>query len=159
MIRALAEADAAAVAAMANDFDAEDLGAASIAPFTVATVRRDMLGPAAVLACIVAEAEGVPVGYATHLPAYHSETATPARWLENLYVRPSWRRCGIARALMARIARDALAAGFDALYWGVRTGNAGGRGFYDVLGAESEQADILVLHAGRLAALSRLAGS
>jgi GNAT superfamily N-acetyltransferase len=144
-IRRAAPEDAARLAELANALDFEDLGEQALRPFDASVMIRDFICENAILATEVAVAGGIVVGYAAHNLAYHAETARPARWLENLYVTPEWRGGGVARALMAAVSRHALATGCDAVFWGVRRDNAGGRRFYDKLGAGDEAADIRLL--------------
>ena len=93
-------------------------------------------------------------GFTNHLPAYRFESAEPAIWLESLYVVPDFRRAGVARALMAAVASDALARDVAAIYWGVRMVNDGGKGFYHSIDAQSEKAEILALFRDQIAALT-----
>jgi GNAT superfamily N-acetyltransferase len=153
-IRRVTAADAEALVRMANDFDAEDMGAETLRPFTVANVTRDMIGPDATLTTNVAVAGDRLAGFTNHLPAYRFESAEPAIWLESLYVVPEFRRAGVARALMAAVAADAVARDAAAVYWGVRMVNDGGKGFYRAIGAESEKAEILALYRPAMAALT-----
>ena len=51
-------------------------------------------------------------------------------------VDPAWRRCGIARELLARVAEDGRALGATRCTLEVREGNAGAQAFYETLGFE-----------------------
>ncbi len=153
-IRAATPPDAAALALMANDFDAEDMGAETLRPFNVTNVMRDMIGPDATLTTNLAVSGGRLVGFTNHLASYRFESAEPAIWLESLYVVPDFRRAGVARALMAAVAADAAARDAAAVYWGVRMVNDGGKGFYRSIGAQSEKAEILALFREGIAALT-----
>lgn len=148
--------DAAGVAAMFNGLDLEDLGDNALCPFDAEVVLRDAIGEKAILATEVAvDGAGAVIGAAAHNRAYHAETASHARWLEMLFVDRTWRRAGVARALMAEVARRAIEDGCDAVFWGVRFSNDGGQRFYDAIGSEDEEARIRVLMGPMLA---RLAG-
>lgn len=153
-IRRATPADAGALVIMANDFDAEDMGAETLRPFTVANVSRDMIGPDATLTTNVAVVGDRLAGFTNHLPAYRFESAEPAIWLESLYVAPDFRRAGVARALMAAVAADAITRDVAAIYWGVRMVNDGGKGFYRSIDAQSEKAEILALFRDQIAALT-----
>lgn len=52
-------------------------------------------------------------------------------------VGPSWRRCGIARELLARVASDARDLGASTCSLEVRAGNKGAHAFYEALGFRS----------------------
>lgn len=153
-VRLAEPGDAEALATMANVFDAEDMGADSLQPFTPVSVLRDMIGPDAVLKTFVADAGDRLAGFTNHLPSYRFESAEPAFWLESLYVGPGYRRAGVARALMAAVSADSLARGAAALYWGVRMVNDGGKGFYASINAQSEKAEILALYRDEMTALT-----
>lgn len=145
IIRRAEPPDAAALADLLNALDLDDLGEEALCPYDAAVVLRDFIGETAILATEVAVAGGSLVGCAAHNLAYHSETARPARWLENLYVAPGWRGTGVAAALMSAVARAAVDTGCDAVFWGVRRANARGQRFYEKIGAADEAADIKVL--------------
>ena len=59
----------------------------------------------------VAERDGRIVGYALYHPTYSSFRTNPRLWLEDLYVEPAARGSGAGEALLAALARDALARG------------------------------------------------
>jgi len=153
-VRRAIPADADGIAEMFNGLDREDLGDDALCPFTGAVVLRDAIGDGAILTTEVAVCDGTVVGVAAHNLAYHAETASPARWLEMLFVDPDWRTRGVGRALMAAVSMAALDGGCDAVFWGVRRNNDAGRGFYDRLGAGNEAADIRVLLGAALDALA-----
>lgn len=145
IIRRALPQDAPGIAEMFNGLDLEDLGDDALCPFTSENVLRDAIGAGAILATEVALVDGKVVGAAAHNLAYHAETASPARWLEMLFVVPTWRACGVGRALMEAVSAAALAGGCDAVFWGVRRANDRAASFYDRLGAGNEEADIRVL--------------
>lgn len=57
-------------------------------------------------------------------------------FLKELYVRSSDRSAGVGRALMAWVARHAVAHGCCRIDWPVKATNARGIAFYERLGAE-----------------------
>jgi len=110
---------------------------------------RDGFGPHRWFECLIAEIEGEPVGFATIGRGFEAHTAKRRLWLGDLYVRAAARRRGVARALMAAVARRALDLDCEAVYWELWRPNTLGRTFYERLGAE--QADELeVMRLGRL---------
>ncbi|MDF1720592.1 MAG: hypothetical protein P1U65_07955 [Minwuia sp.] len=66
-VRLAEPGDADALARMANVFDAEDMGAESLQPFTARGVARDMIGPDAVLKTFVADTGDRLAGFTNHL--------------------------------------------------------------------------------------------
>jgi GNAT superfamily N-acetyltransferase len=158
VVRRAVPTDAASVATMFNGLDLEDLGDEALCPFDTENVLRDAIADDAILTTEVAVGDGQVIGVAAHNLTYHAETASPARWLEMLFVDPTWRSRGVGRALMQAVAAAALEGGCDAVFWGVRQTNDRGARFYDSLGAGNEEADIRVLlesNLNRLAALGQ----
>ena len=84
-----------------------------------------------VLARIGAEAVGFVVWFRTH----STFLGRPGLYLEDLFVVPQWRGRGIGRALLAHLARIAVAGGFGRLEWSVLDWNAPAISFYRNLGA------------------------
>ncbi len=76
----------------------------------------------------VAEADGNLVGYAGGL------VVDGDLQILKVAVRPAWRRRGIARELLVRIAEDARNLGASTCSLEVRASNAGARAFYESLG-------------------------
>jgi ribosomal protein S18 acetylase RimI-like enzyme len=137
VIRAAGEADAAAVAALINAINSLDRGAPDL-PMTEAVVRRDLLGPQPKAMLRVAEHQGRVAGFATAGLVYDAERSAWALMLLDLYVAPEARRRGLARALMARLAAEALRQHAACLWWGVDEGDAEATLFYRAIGARSE---------------------
>ena len=73
----------------------------------------------------VAEAEGLPVGWAALIP--RGEVG----WLEDLWVEPAWIGRGVGRALFEHVAAEARERGARRLEWEAEP-NA--QGFYEHLG-------------------------
>jgi GNAT superfamily N-acetyltransferase len=76
--------------------------------------------------------------------------------LKELYVRPSHRRQGTGRALMAWVARHALEHGCARIDWHVAASNRPGLAFYRALGALHVAGRLNLRLGGEY--LSRLAG-
>jgi ribosomal protein S18 acetylase RimI-like enzyme len=78
------------------------------------------------------------VGFATAGLIYDAERSAWALMLLDLYVAPEARRRGLARALMASLAAEALRHGAGCLWWGVDEGDDEATAFYRAIGARSE---------------------
>ncbi|MEO7774477.1 MAG: GNAT family N-acetyltransferase [Steroidobacteraceae bacterium] len=74
-------------------------------------------------------------GFALYFFNYSTFLCKPGLYLEDLYVRPALRRHGIGRALLAELARRAVAKGCGRMEWSVLDWNAPTIGFYKSLGA------------------------
>src|SRR5262249_56449232 len=53
---------------------------------------------------LIAEHDGEVAGYALFYPPFSTFLAIQGIWLEDLFVRPSHRRAGVGRALLAAVA-------------------------------------------------------
>ncbi len=137
MIRPALGADAEAVATLINAINSLD-GTPPANPMTAAVVVRDLIGPQARALLLVAEHDGQVVGFATAGFIYDAERHADALMLLDLYVLPDSRRHGLARALMARLAAEAVQRGSGCLWWGVDEGDDGATAFYRAIGATSE---------------------
>ena len=80
-------------------------------------VVRDILDPSMGLFCDVAELDGAVCGYVLHHVAYETAYAARGWYLSDIFVEPRARRKGVARALIADVARQAKARGAVFLWW------------------------------------------
>ena len=105
---------------------------------TEAVLLRDGFGPQKVFSCLIAEwtEDGVtqPAAIALYIPFYSTWRGNAGIHLEDLFVRPRFRRKGIASALFARLAATALERG-DRLQWHVLDWNQLAIDFYKTIGA------------------------
>jgi len=85
--------------------------------------------------CLMAEMDRGVAGMALFFRNYSTWRARPGFYLEDLYVRPAFRGQGVARALLARMARLAVDRGHRRIDWAVLDWNDLGAGFYRTLGA------------------------
>lgn len=80
--------------------------------------------------------DGEPGGDGGQPPAAIGRCVVDGRWagFAAIEVAPAYRRRGLATAVMAELARAALAEGASAAYLQVESGNAGARELYDGMG-------------------------
>jgi GNAT superfamily N-acetyltransferase len=97
--------------------------------------RRHLFGPRPAAEAALAEVAGAPVGYALWFPVFSTFRGQPGLYLEDLFVKPDFRGCGIGKALLASLARLALERGCGYLGWSVLVWNAPSIAFYRALGA------------------------
>lgn len=97
--------------------------------------RAALFGPAPVAAALLAEVDGAANGYCLWFTTFSSFLGRPGIWLEDLFVRPSWRGRGVGRALFARLAALAVERGCGRLEWAVLDWNESAQAFYRRLGA------------------------
>ena len=86
--------------------------------------------------CDIAEWEDRPAGLALWFLNFSSFRGRHGIYLEDLYVRPAYRRRGIGRALFRHLARRCVADGWTRFEWSVLDWNAPSIEFYKSLGAE-----------------------
>jgi len=101
---------------------------------------RDMLaahlfGARPMAEVIIAENDGVPIGFALFFHNFSTFEGRPGIYLEDLFVDPAARGSGAGKALLAELARLALARGCARLEWSVLNWNAPAIRFYKSLGA------------------------
>jgi GNAT superfamily N-acetyltransferase len=153
IVRPMRPADATTVVAMAREL------ASSVDDPPPALQEADLVkdgsGPERWFDCLVAEIAEQTVGYAIACKAFEAHTGKKRLWLGDLYVRPAARRNGAGSALIAAMARHALALGCDAVYWELWRTNVAGEAFYRKLVAD-EAVDLAVmrLDKNRLAAIA-----
>jgi|SRR5579872_2014643 len=152
-VRPMRPADAAAVIRMAGE-----LATAVSDPkplLSESDFIRDATGSQRWFDCLVAELEGHLVGFAILCKGFEAHTGHRRIWLGDLYVQQAARHGGVARALMASIARHALELGCEAVYWELWRANVTGADFYRKIGAEqADELAVMRLDRSRLAAMA-----
>ncbi|MFD1625019.1 GNAT family N-acetyltransferase [Azospirillum griseum] len=96
-------------------------------------LRRDGWGDTPMFEALIAEVDGVAVGFALTSRTYSTWEGRPGLFVEDLYVTPDARQYGVGRRLLAAIARRAVERGYRRVDLNVLDWNPA-RGFYDRLG-------------------------
>jgi GNAT superfamily N-acetyltransferase len=104
----------------------------------------------------VAEVDGVVAGTALWFVTFSTWTGVHGVHLEDLYVSPAYRRFGVARALLARLAATCTERGWARLEWAVLDWNTPALDFYATLSSRPQ--DGWTTHRVDGAALEALAG-
>jgi GNAT superfamily N-acetyltransferase len=99
-------------------------------------LRATLFGARPAAEVVIAYAGDEAAGFALWFHNYSTFLARPGLYLEDLFVRPEWRGKGIGRALLAHLARIAVARGCGRMEWSVLDWNESAIGFYRRLGAE-----------------------
>lgn len=84
----------------------------------------------------IAEWVGEPAGFALWFFNYSTWQGKPGLYLEDLFVRPRFRRKGIGRALLTYLAKVAVEQGCGRYQWQVLDWNTPAIEFYQSLGAK-----------------------
>jgi GNAT superfamily N-acetyltransferase len=102
---------------------------------TPADLHRHLFGPRPYAEALLAHVGDEVAGFALYFFNYSTFLCRPGLYLEDLYVRPAFRRHGIGRRLLAELARRAVSEGCGRLEWAVLDWNAPSIEFYKGLGA------------------------
>jgi GNAT superfamily N-acetyltransferase len=97
-------------------------------------LRNDGFGAERYYECLIAEADGVPAGFALFFPIYSTWQGRSLH-LEDLFVRPAFRGRGAGKALLRRVAAIAVERGCARLQWDVLDWNKPAIDFYRRLDA------------------------
>jgi len=84
----------------------------------------------------IAEWNREPAGFALWFYNYSTFQGKPGIYLEDLYVRPQFRKKGIGKALLVHLARLAVEQGCGRYQWKVLDWNTSSIEFYESLGAQ-----------------------
>lgn len=122
---------------------------------TEATLREALFGAHPAAEAVIAEEDGVPLGFALFFHNFSTWTAKRGIYLEDLYVTPQARGKGVGTALLRHLAQLAVARGCARFEWSVLDWNAAAIAFYRQMGAVA-MADWTVQRVSG-AALERLA--
>ncbi|MBX5459889.1 MAG: GNAT family N-acetyltransferase [Steroidobacteraceae bacterium] len=106
---------------------------------TEESFRRALFGPRPYAEVVFACVDDEPVGFALFFHNFSTFLGKPGIYLEDLFVRPAFRRRGIGQRLLAWLAREAVARGCGRLEWAVLDWNAPSIRFYESLGARRLQ--------------------
>jgi GNAT superfamily N-acetyltransferase len=103
---------------------------------TPADFLRDGFGANPRFYVLLARAGDQVAGVAFYFFAYSTWRAQPTLYLEDLFVRPAYRRRGLGLALMRRLADEAVKTGCGRFQWQVLDWNEPAVRFYESLGAK-----------------------
>lgn len=103
---------------------------------TEADILRDGFGPNPYFHCLIAEFDGEPAGFVLYFFNYSTWMGRPGIYVEDLFVRPTFRGKGLGKALLARVAAVALEKGCGRLQWSVLDWNQPAIDFYVSLGGK-----------------------
>ena len=95
-----------------------------------------LFAPEPRLFCDVAEWDGEPAGFAVWFLNFSTFRGRHGLYLEDIFVRPAYRRRGVGKALLARLAKRCVDQGYARFEWAVLDWNAPAIEFYRSLGAE-----------------------
>ncbi|MBL8821044.1 MAG: GNAT family N-acetyltransferase [Planctomycetia bacterium] len=103
--------------------------------FSEAKLNEHLFGPRPYAEVIIAEQDGVGVGFALFFHNFSTFLGQPGIYLEDLFVKPECRGQGHGKELLATLAKLAMERGCGRLEWAVLDWNKPAIGFYESLGA------------------------
>lgn len=98
-------------------------------------LRRTLFGDRPFAEVLVARIGGEAAGMALFFHNYSTFLAKPGIYLEDLYVRPAFRRRGVGQALLRQVAALAVERGCGRVEWSVLDWNEPAIAFYQRIGA------------------------
>ncbi|HZL79309.1 MAG TPA: GNAT family N-acetyltransferase [Candidatus Limnocylindrales bacterium] len=102
---------------------------------TAASLREALFGKASVARALIARTNGEPAGYAVFYRTFSTFVGRPGIFLDDLFVRPQFRKLGIGRALLMRVAQIGAELGGGRLEWITLRWNENAFRFYRSIGA------------------------
>ncbi|XZG69651.1 GNAT family N-acetyltransferase [Chitinibacteraceae bacterium HSL-7] len=106
---------------------------------SVADIERTIFGASSTTHALMAEHEGVAVGFAVYFYNYSTWQGKSGLYLEDLYVTPASRGMGAGKALLKALAEIARERGCGRFEWSVLDWNQPAIDFYESLGAAPQK--------------------
>ena len=133
-VRPVTEADVPTVHAMIAELAEFELLTHEVVA-TAEDTRRALFGSSPSAAALIAEVGGNAAGFALFYPFYSTFAGRQGLYLEDLYVRPAFRKGGVGRALVNGFLQAARERQAPKVEWRVLRWNENAIRFYRSLGA------------------------
>ena len=137
LIRLVRPGDEAELTAMIHEL-AEFEHAAEECTVTEIQLREALFGDRPTVNGHIAEVDGAPAAAALWFRNFSTWDGVAGVYLEDLYVRPQFRRRGLARKMLAALARECVAGGYTRLSWAVLDWNVDAISLYDAVGGKPQ---------------------
>jgi GNAT superfamily N-acetyltransferase len=99
-------------------------------------LKDHLFGSPKYVDAIIAEIDGQAVGFAIFFHNYSTFLTKPGIYLEDIFVSPKYRRQGIGKALLTKVAQIAVERDCGRLEWSVLDWNISAQEFYRNMGAD-----------------------
>ena len=99
-------------------------------------LKDHLFGSQKYIDAILAEFAGKAVGFAIFFHNYSTFLPKPGIYLEDIFILPEYRRQGIGKALLAKVAQIAIERDCGRLEWSVLDWNVSAQAFYRNMGAD-----------------------
>ncbi|WP_029115399.1 GNAT family N-acetyltransferase [Mycobacterium sp. URHB0044] len=136
-IRRVRPGDEAELTAMVHEL-AEFEHAAAECVVTESQMRTALFGDAPSVQAHIAEVDGQPAACALWFRNFSTWDGVAGIYLEDLFVRPQFRRLGLGRKLLSTLARECVEGGYTRLSWAVLDWNVNAIGLYDAVGGRPQ---------------------
>jgi GNAT superfamily N-acetyltransferase len=136
-IRRARPGDEAAIVAMIHEL-AEFENAADECTVTEDQLRTALFGDRPTVYGHVVEVDGRPAATALWFLNFSTWDGVAGIYLEDLFVRPAFRRRGLAAALLSTLARECVEHGYSRLSWAVLNWNSDAIALYDGVGGKPQ---------------------
>jgi GNAT superfamily N-acetyltransferase len=111
---------------------------------TANSLSQSLFGPSPVAGAIMGRVHDEIAGYALYFFTFSSFIGRAGIWLEDLYVRPTFRRQGLGRAMIEAVAKIGTERNCGRFEWTALNWNKNALDFYRKLGAQTMDEWILV---------------
>jgi GNAT superfamily N-acetyltransferase len=102
---------------------------------TVDSLTASLFGPDPCTRAMIAEVEGQPAGYAMFFTTFSSFVGKAGLFVEDVFVRPRYRRQGVGKEFFRRLAQRAVDRNCGRMEFSVLDWNKPALDFYQTLGA------------------------
>lgn len=136
-IRAVRPGDEAELTAMIHEL-AEFEHAAEECTVTESRLAQALFGPEPAVYGHIVEVDGQAAATALWFRNYSTWDGVAGIYLEDLFVRPQFRRRGLGRKLLATLARECVDNGYSRLSWAVLDWNVNAIALYDGVGGKPQ---------------------
>jgi GNAT superfamily N-acetyltransferase len=111
---------------------------------TTESLHDALFGPQPAAGALLAHGEGEVAGYAIYFFTFSSFVGRAGIWLEDVYVRPPFRKQGLGRRLVEAVARVGVERGCGRFEWMALDWNERALNFYKGLGAQVAKGWVLI---------------
>ena len=137
LIRRVRLGDEIELTAMIHEL-AEFEHAAQECTVTESQLREALFGDQPTVLGHIAEVDGQAAAGALWFRNFSTWDGVAGIYLEDLYVRPQFRRRGLARKMLAALARECIQNGYTRLSWAVLDWNVDAIALYDTVGGKPQ---------------------
>ena len=105
---------------------------------TPQTIEQSMFCEHSGVYGLIAEIDGLAIGFSIYFFNYSTWLAKPGLYLEDLYISPEYRGKGAGFSMLQHLAKIAVEKGCGRFEWSCLDWNTPAREFYESLGAEAQ---------------------